>query len=254
MVGDVRRSVVPLALVAAAVLFYLVNPWFAPEPGSGLNTIATVVFWVLAIAVVVLMFLDSRDPESAEVEVESPRFARYLFGNTRAGLFWLPIRMFVGFEWLDAGWHKLSGTGWTDGGASLLGYWQNAVQVPTEGRPPITFEWYRTFIQFLIDNNAQGWFAWLVTLGELAVGLGLLLGVLTGVAAFFGAMMNMSFLLAGSASSNPIMFAFAVGLILAWKVAGYYGVDRWLLPALGVPWRAHLEVARPPAPPEATVT
>ena len=49
--------------------------------------------------------------------------------------------------------------------------------------------------------------------------------------------MNMSFLLAGSASTNPIMFALAIGLIMAWKVAGYYGVDRWLLPMLGTPWR-----------------
>jgi thiosulfate dehydrogenase [quinone] large subunit len=243
--------VVPLALIAAAVLFYLVNPWFAPEPGSTVNTIATVAFWALAIAVVVLMFLDSRDPETPQIEVQSPRFASYLFGNTRAGLFWLPIRIFVGFAWVDAGWHKLSGTGWTDGGESLLGYWQNAVAIPEEGRPPITFEWYRTFIQFLIDNGAEGWFAWLITVGELAVGVGLLLGVLTGFAAFFGSLMNMSFLLAGSASSNPIMFTFAIGLILAWKVAGYYGVDRWLLPALGVPWRAHMEVATPATPPAA---
>ena len=64
----------------------------------------------------------------------------------------------------------------------------------------------------------------------------LLFGALTGIAAFFGAFMNMSFLLAGSASTNPVLFTFAIGLILAWKVAGYYGVDRWLLPMLGVPW------------------
>jgi thiosulfate dehydrogenase [quinone] large subunit len=48
--------------------------------------------------------------------------------------------------------------------------------------------------------------------------------------------MNMSFLLAGSGSTNPVMFTLAIGLILAWKVAGYYGLDRFLLPALGVPW------------------
>jgi thiosulfate dehydrogenase [quinone] large subunit len=70
----------------------------------------------------------------------------------------------------------------------------------------------------------------------MAVGLGLIFGILTGFAAFFGAFMNMSFLLAGSASTNPVMFTLAVGVILAWKVAGYYGVDRWLLPMLGTPW------------------
>jgi thiosulfate dehydrogenase [quinone] large subunit len=60
--------------------------------------------------------------------------------------------------------------------------------------------------------------------------------VLTGIAAFFGATMNMSYLLAGSTSTNPVMFAFAIGLILAWKMAGYHGLDRYLLPRLGVPW------------------
>ncbi len=120
----------------------------------------------------------------------------------------------------------------------MLGYWKSAVAVPATGHAAITFEWYRSFLQLLINNNAQTWFGWLITIGEMAIGLGLLLGVLTGIAAFFGATMNMSYLLAGSTSTNPVMFAFAIGLILAWKVAGYYGVDRYLLPRLGVPWNA----------------
>ena len=52
--------------------------------------------------------------------------------------------------------------------------------------------------------------------------------------------MNMSYLLAGSTSVNPVMFALSIGLMLAWKVAGYYGVDRYLLPRLGVPWGARI--------------
>jgi thiosulfate dehydrogenase (quinone) large subunit len=248
MLSRYRNLAVPLAIVAAVILFYMQNPWFAPENGTTLRTIATVAFWALAIIVLFLMFEDRNSPEAQNVEVEGPAFTRYLFSNTRAGLFWLPVRIFLGFEWIEAGWHKLTGTGWIDGGTALLGYWQNAVKIPeAPGRPPITFEWYRTFLQFLIDNNAHTWFAWLITLGEIAVGLGLLLGALTGIAAFFGALMNMSFLLAGSASVNPIMFTFAVGLMLAWKVAGYYGLDRYLLPMLGVPWHAKMDM-RPPAP------
>jgi thiosulfate dehydrogenase (quinone) large subunit len=237
MLARYRNLAVPLAVVAAVVLFYMQNPWFAPEAGTTERTVATVAFWVLAIVVLVLMFEDRKSPDAQTVEVEGPAFARYLFSNTRAGLIWLPIRIFVGFEWLEAGWHKLTGGGWIDGGTSLLGYWQNAVKIPeAPGRPPISFEWYRTFLQLLIDNGAHTWFAWLITFGEIAVGIGLLTGTLVGIAAFFGALMNMSFLLAGSASVNPVLFTFAIGLILAWKVAGYYGVDRWLLPMLGTPW------------------
>jgi thiosulfate dehydrogenase [quinone] large subunit len=250
MTTNARRLVVPVALIAAALLFVLVNPWFAPEAGTTLNQLVTVAFWILALVVIVLMYVDSRDPQTPQVEVESPGFPRYLFGNTRAGLFWLPIRIFLGFQWLDAGWHKLTGEGWVDGGSALLGYWERAVAIPEEGRPPISYDWYRSFIQTLIDNGAEDWMAWVITIGEIAVGLGLLFGALTGFAAFFGALMNMSFLLAGSASTNPVLFTLAVGVMLAWKVAGYYGLDRWLLPALGVPWHATPAIAAPAAAPQ----
>ncbi len=235
-----RSLTTPLALVAAAVLFYLENPWYPPTEGSVVRAIATVLFWVLAVAMLVLMFEDRKASGAGTVEVEGPAFARYLFSNTSAGLLWLPIRIFLGFEFAVAGWHKLTGTGWTDGGAALLGYWESAVKIPAQGAAPISFDWYRSFLQLLIDTHAQGWFAWLITFGELAVGIGLLLGCLTGIAAFFGTVMNMSYMLAGSISANPVMFTLAIGLILGWRVAGYYGVDRWLLPRLGVPWRAHV--------------
>jgi thiosulfate dehydrogenase (quinone) large subunit len=234
--SKLRAYVVPIAAIAALALFTLENPWFS-APDS-VTPALTVAFWVLAIVLIVVLFDDRKVPGAQVVEVEGPAFTRYLFGNTRAGLFWLPIRLFVGFQWIEAGWHKLSGAGWIDGGDSLLGFWKSAVTVPAQGKPPISYEWYRGFLQTLIDNHAQGWFAWLVTLGELAIGVGILVGALVGIAAFFGATMNMSFMLAGSASTNPVLFFFGVGLILAWRVAGYYGVDRYLLPMLGVPWGA----------------
>ena len=75
-----------------------------------------------------------------------------------------------------------------------------------------------------------------MVIGELLVGVALIAGVLVGIAAFFGALMNMSFMLAGSASTNPILFTLSIAMMLAWKVAGYIGVDRVLLPRLGAPW------------------
>jgi thiosulfate dehydrogenase [quinone] large subunit len=250
MLARYRTLVTPAAIAAAIVLLYMQNPWFYPAVGSTASTVASIVFWLLTIIVIVLLFQDRKTPSAETVDVEGPAFARYLFSNTRAGLFWLPIRIFLGFEWLVAGWDKLSGSGWTDGGASLLGYWKGAVAIPTTGKAAITFDWYRSFLQFLIDNHLQGLFGWLIPLGEFAVGVGLLLGALVGFAAFFGVVMNMSYLLAGSTSTNPIMFAFAVGLMLAWKVAGYYGLDRYLLPRLGVPWHAPVRTSPPVMAPQ----
>jgi thiosulfate dehydrogenase (quinone) large subunit len=237
-----RKWATPLALLAAVLVLWMEVPIDEVRPetlgGDGLRSIVTVVFWVLAVIVVALLFSDRKTADADVVEVEGPAFSRFLFSNTRAGLFWLPIRLFLGFSWMEASLHKITGTGWVDGGAALRGFWTSAVAVPDQGRPPISFEWYRDFINFLLNNNAESWFAPLVAFGELAVGVGLLVGCLTGIAAFFGALMNMSFLLAGSSSTNPVLFTFAIGLILAWRVAGYYGVDRYLLPMLGTPWRA----------------
>lgn len=231
-----RGVAVPIGAVAAILLFVLVNPWLVIEEGT-ISQALNLAFWVTFIVLLVALFEDRKNPESQAVEIEGPAFARFLFNNSRAGLFWLPIRLFVGFAWLESGWGKLTNPEWTQGGTALRAYWERAAAIPEQGRPPITYEWYRDFINALLANNAETWFSWVVTLGEIAIGIGLILGVLTGVAAFFGAFMNMSFLLAGSASTNPVLFTLAVGLMLAWKAAGYYGVDRYLLPRLGTPWR-----------------
>jgi thiosulfate dehydrogenase [quinone] large subunit len=234
---QIRRYLIyALAAIALLTLLIMVVPQLEGVFDSFHAPIVWA-FWISFIALIVVLFFDRDVPGATEVQVEGPPFARFLFSNTAAGLFWLPVRIFVGVSFLEAGLHKLGDPGWTQGGASLLAYWTKAAAVPeAPARPAISYEWYRDFINLLINNHTEGWFAWLITLGEIAVGLGLILGGLVGIAAFFGALMNMSFLLAGSGSSNPVLFTMAIGLILAWKVAGYYGLDRWLLPMLGTPW------------------
>ena len=74
-------------------------------------------------------------------------------------------------------------------------------------------------------------------LGETLVGLALILGAFTGVAAFFGVFTNASFLFAGTAGANPLMALVGVLLVLAWRVAGRWGLDRWILPAIACPGR-----------------
>jgi thiosulfate dehydrogenase (quinone) large subunit len=169
-------------------------------------------------------------------QVDDPIRWQLLLGNIFFALFWLPFRFFVGREWFSAGMHKVTDPAWTDGGAAVRGFWERAVTVPAEGRPPITYDWYRQLLQYMLDNNWNTFFGPLIAWGELLVGVGLLVGALVGIAAFFGTVMNVSFMLAGTASSNPVLFGLGVFLVLAWKVAGFWGLDRWLLPALGTPW------------------
>jgi len=174
----------------------------------------------------------------ARRDLQNPGWYRFVFESTALVPLWTLARLYVGWQWLQASWEKIDGNGWVNNnGAALQGYWQRAVTIPPQGRPQITYGWWRDFIQYMLDHDWYTWFAWLITAGELLVGIFLILGAFTAIAAFFGATMNFSFLLAGSASTNPVLLVLAILMILGWKVAGYIGVDRWLLPALGTPWQ-----------------
>ena len=168
--------------------------------------------------------------------IEDPPLARFLFGDTRLAAVWTVIRVLIGYSWLTAGLHKLSDAGWMVTGDALKGYWAGAVAIPATGHPAITFDWYRSFIQGLLDSGSYVWFAKLVAVGEVLVGVALIVGGFVAVAAIFGALMNWSYIMAGSTSSNPLLLIGAIVLILAWKTAGYYGLDFFLLPRLGTPW------------------
>ena len=56
-----------------------------------------------------------------------------------------------------------------------------------------------------MDTNSAGWFSYVIVFGELAVGIGLILGAFVGLAAAGGLLMNLAFMLAGTTSTNPLL-------------------------------------------------
>lgn len=172
---------------------------------------------------------------SRNIEIQDPPFAKFIFGNTIFSWVWLVARLWVASFWLESGWSKLTNPKWMETGEALKGFWLGAVTV--EPKPVIYFDWYRSFIQTLLDMQAYTWFSKVVAYSETLIGIALVLGAFVGIAAFFGAFMNWNFMMAGTASSNPMLLVVTILLILAWKTAGYYGLDRFLLPLLGTPWK-----------------
>ena len=84
-------------------------------------------------------------------------------------------------------------------------------------------------------HKAQDPASTLIGYAGIALGIALIAGGFTGVVAAAGALLNLSSL-AATASANPVLLLLGFLLILAWKTAGYVGLDRFLLPALGTPW------------------
>src|SRR3954453_5010419 len=139
-------------------------------------------------------------PSSAEpgglspTQIPEPPLSRFLFADPRLAWFWLIIRVYTGWQWLDAGWGKIQNPAWfgPNAGSALSGFVNGALQKSTADKPDVT-DWYAAFLQaFVLPHAAL--FSNVVAVGELLVGLGLIFGVLTGIAAFFGTVMNANYL------------------------------------------------------------
>jgi thiosulfate dehydrogenase [quinone] large subunit len=164
--------------------------------------------------------------------VEESPFSHFFTADTRSAPLWLVVRLYIGWTWLGAGWDKLHNPAWVgdSAGAALTGFVQGALK-KTGGAHPDVQTWYAYFLEHAVLPHAEAW-AYLISFGEFLVGAALIVGFLVGVSAFFGVLMNYNFLLAGAVSINPIMLALGICLILAWRVAGYVGADRYVLPLL----------------------
>ena len=163
-------------------------------------------------------------PPMKPEDFRDPRWARFLFFGTRAAWLWLILRLYMAYVFIPAGWGKITSGKWVFGdGSPIQGMVQGALS--SEGTPA----WYAWFLENVVQPNAS-LFATLVALGELAAGLGLLVGLLTGVAAFGAVFMNANFVLAGSLGSNPLLIIFGTLLVVAWRNAGWIGLDRWFIP------------------------
>jgi len=180
------------------------------------------------------------------VTAEEPRVARFLFSSPIAAIGWLVLRVWLGYQWLHAGWEKVTGTesGWHFGfthdswlrtSAGLKGFAGFALTSAGKPHAAVNYGWYAAFLRW-IERSGAGFLAPVIAIGETAIGVALILGIFTGVAAFSAGLLSTSFGLAGVAGVNPAFFVIEVFLVLAWRNSGHYGLDRYVLPALGTPW------------------
>ncbi|MGG1676371.1 DoxX family membrane protein [Neobacillus sp. NRS-1170] len=139
-----------------------------------------------------------------------------------AAVVWTVLRVWLGLQWIEAGYHKL--TGGFDAGGFLKGALVNAT-----GENPAVQAWYADFLQQFAIPNVHI-FNVLIPWGEMLVGLGLIVGLATIPALIAGAFMNLNFMLAGTTSTNPILYTAAMILLFAGTGAYYFGLDRFAVP------------------------
>lgn len=170
------------------------------------------------------------------------------------GILWMVARVWLGYEWLMAGYEKVFGEGsavWVGpkAGTAVAGFLKGALAKsalapdfdPVKNPHPAVQEWYAYLVRDVFLPNAAT-FSYMVAFGELLVGAALILGIFTHFAALMGILMNLSYLFAGTTSTNPNLLVVGMVIFLAGGVAvGYYGLDFFARPIeLKVLRRAHL--------------
>ncbi len=118
----------------------------------------------------------------------------------------LPLRIFLGVTFIYAGIDKLTDSAFMkDGGAGSIGDTMRAVRDSSA-------------IPALVDlalKNPVG-FGYAIALGELAVGIGALIGLLTRLAALGGALISLSLWLTVSWASDPYYYGNDLIYLMAW--------------------------------------
>lgn len=151
-------------------------------------------------------------------------FVHFLRHHSVASYLLTLFRLYLGVQWLTAGWGKIKD------GFDASGFLFGALKKSTGEHPEVQSWWAGFLKNFAIPHVEM--FNILVPWGEFLVGLGLLLGTFTALAALMGAVMNFSYLLSGSSSTNPEMVLLEVLLLVAGFNASKIGLDRWIIPFL----------------------
>jgi thiosulfate dehydrogenase (quinone) large subunit len=182
------------------------------------------------------------DPATEHLSV-----ADWLFRSSAASLIWLVARLWLGYQWANAGYQKIWGSErmgfWYNNGAGVKGFATGGVAASHGATASVAYGWWAGFLHNFVTPNAA-WIAKLVALGELVIGVALILGLFTGLAAFAAVTLNLTYMLSGVAGVNPIYALIGVGLILAWRNAGNLGLDRFALRAVGTPFHTGQLVRR----------
>ncbi|WP_394238404.1 DoxX family protein [Niallia oryzisoli] len=149
--------------------------------------------------------------------------SKFLQVNPIMSYFLTVIRVYLGWQWLTAGYEKI-----TSGKFDASGFLHGALS-KISGDHPAVPGWWGYFIENAALPNV-GLFNVLVPWGEFLVGVALLLGVFTSFAALMGVIMNFSYLFSGTTSTNPQMLLLELLILIAGVNAAKIGLDHWVLP------------------------
>lgn len=141
-----------------------------------------------------------------------------------AAVVWTVLRIWLGVQWVEGGIEKFAN------GFDATGFLKGALAKAT-GEHPAVAVWYADFLKGFAIPNVHLFNA-IIPIGELLIGVALIVGLVTVPALIAGAFMNLNFMLAGTTSTNPVLYTATMILLFAGAGAYYFGLDRFAIPYL----------------------
>ena len=143
-------------------------------------------------------------------------------GTEQSKSFWLAVlRIYIGTYFIHASLLKFSNS-YINGLGLMLKDWATHTN----------FHWYQQFLYEHVIPNAK-FYAFLTAIGEFCVGVALLVGLLSGLAAMFGLLLNLNYFFAsawqGPASQCANLTFIVCELVIIFTGAGRtLGFDKYL--------------------------
>src|ERR1700691_4353126 len=152
-------------------------------------------------------------------QVKTPRSLYWLQRSKAAALVWNAMRIWLGVMWLQAGIAKVWGS---ENSAFLHNSGAGVAGFAAHGVPAYT--WWGSFLHSFVVPNA-GWIAVLVAVAEFAIGVALVTGLFTRVAALGSLALLFTYVMSGTASVCAFYALFAIVILVMWRTSSWIGAD-----------------------------
>jgi thiosulfate dehydrogenase [quinone] large subunit len=152
-------------------------------------------------------------------ELGTPRAFQWLAGSKVMAVAWTAVRVWLGIMWIQAGMAKLWGA---ENPAFLHNNGAGVAGFAAHGTP--AYSWWGSFLHSFVVPNA-GWIGVLVAVAEFTIGVALVLGLFTRVAAFASLGLLFTYVMSGTASVCGFYALCALVVLVMWRTSSWIGVD-----------------------------
>jgi thiosulfate dehydrogenase [quinone] large subunit len=150
---------------------------------------------------------------------QNPRAWEWIKQSKLLAVAWLAVRVWLGIMWIQAGWAKIFGA---ENAAFLHHDGAGVAGFAAHGTPAYT--WWGSFLHHFVVPNS-GWIGVLVAFAELFIGIALVAGLFTRIAALGSLVLLFTYVMSGTASVCAFYALCALVILATWRTSSWLGID-----------------------------